>query len=173
MRVFVSCLLLFFCSVNGVQAEQLAVDLLKGEGTVYGLRLGYRPVEYTLHQLPLLGDIRLYLEASLNLWRYGEEARYSSNAVLAVSPVLVKDFATFYGKAVGWEFGIGASLLDRRHFAGRDMGSVWQFEDRIGLRMTLNSAHSISLRYMHYSNGGVNHPNPGIDFISLSYAVRY
>ncbi|MDX3774951.1 acyloxyacyl hydrolase [Chromatiaceae bacterium AAb-1] len=173
MRALVSCLLLFVCSISGVQAEQLAVDFLKGESSVYGLRLGYRPVEYTLYQLPVLGDIRLYMEASLNLWRYGEEAQYSSNAALAFSPVLVKDFTTIYGKPLGWELGIGVSLLDRRRFAGRDMGSVYQFEDRLGLRLTLSPQHSVSLRYMHYSNGGLNRPNPGIDFIALSYALKF
>ena len=114
------------------QAQVAAIDLVKGEGDVLGLRLGYRPVEWHLAELPVLGDAQLYMEVSANLWRYGKEAEYESNLAVALSPVLVKQFSTLYDRALYWEFGIGFSLLNKQRFAGKDLGSHFQFEDRLG-----------------------------------------
>ena len=74
-----------------------------------------------------------------------------------------------------WEFGIGVSLVSDTQFAGKDIGSHYQFEDRLGLRMEFGKAfkQSVTLRYMHYSNGGLNDNNPGMDFLNLSYAQRF
>jgi lipid A 3-O-deacylase len=155
------------------QAQVVAFDLVKGEGDVLGLRLGYRPTEWHLAELPLLGDAQLYLEASANLWRYGDDPEYESNLALALSPVLTKQFTTLYQRALYWEFGIGVSLLNRQRFAGKDLGSHYQFEDRIGLIWQLHSQAQLALRYMHYSNAGLERPNPGLDFIALSYAYRF
>ncbi len=49
------------------------------------------------------------------------------------------------------------------------MGSKFQFEDRLGLRMQLTEGLAVSLRYMHYSNGGITESNPGLDFINVSF----
>jgi hypothetical protein len=155
------------------QAQVAAVDLVKGQGEVLGLRLGYRPVEWSLAELPVVGDARLYMEASANIWRYGEEPEYESNLALALSPVLVKQFSTLYDRALSWEFGIGFSLLNKQRFAGKDLGSHYQFEDRIGLIWQLRSKTQLALRYMHYSNAGLQKPNPGLDFIALSYAYKF
>jgi hypothetical protein len=155
------------------QAQVAALDLVKGEGEVLGLRLGYRPTEWHLAELPVLGDAQLYMEVSANLWRYGEEPEYESNLALALSPVLVKQFTTLYDRALYWEFGIGFSLLNKQRFAGKDLGSHYQFEDRIGLIWQLHSKAQLALRYMHYSNAGLQKPNPGLDFLALSYAYRF
>lgn len=155
------------------QAQVAAVDLVKGEADVLGIRLGYRPTEWHLATVPVLGDAQLYLEVSANLWRYGEDAEYDSNLAVALSPVLVKQFSTLYNRALFWEFGIGFSLLDKQRFAGKDLGSHYQFEDRIGVIWQLHHKAQLALRYMHYSNAGLQKPNPGLDFIALSYAYRF
>lgn len=156
-----------------VQAQTAAIDLVKGEGEVLGLRLGYRPVEWHITEIPLLGDAQLYMEASANLWRYGEEPEYHSNLAIALSPVLMKQFGTLYQRALYWEFGIGFSLLDKQRFAGKNLGSHYQFEDRIGLIWQLQNDEQLALRYMHYSNAGLQQPNPGLDFLALSYAHTF
>ena len=50
---------------------------------------------------------------------------------------------------------IGVSLVEDTRFAGKDIGSHYQFEDRLGLVTDFgeNMNQSIALRYMHYSNG--------------------
>lgn len=157
------------------QISQLSVEYLKGEGRVQGLRLAYRPVEFHFTTLPLLGDANLYLEASTNFWQYDQPSRYQSNVALALSPVLKKQFASWYGKPVLWEFGIGVTMLNKREFAGKDLGSYFQFEDRLGLLIELDPQHRkmLAIRYMHYSNAGLSSRNPGMDFLNIAYSWRF
>lgn len=157
------------------QISQVSVEYLKGEGQVHGVRLAYRPVQFHLTELPLAGDAAVYIEASTNIWRYGQPASYQTNIALAVSPVLKKQFANWYDKPVFWEFGIGVSVLDKREFAGKNLGSHFQFEDRLGLLIGLDdkSQSTLALRYMHYSNAGLSSRNPGMDFLNIAYSWRF
>ncbi|MCC2616635.1 acyloxyacyl hydrolase [Aestuariibacter halophilus] len=154
--------------------QAVAIDYLQGEGNVKGLRLGYRPVETQLITLPWVGDVDIYWEASLNLWEFGDPARHESNLVLALSPVISKQFATLAGTyPLYWEAGIGVSLVNDTRFAGKDIGSHYQFEDRLGVRLEFSRQHTIAVRYLHYSNGGLNSKNPGMDFFNLAYVHRF
>ncbi len=166
---------LFFCLTltlsSATQARQgAALDLLLGEGDLTGLRLAYRPYQGHLSKVQWLGDVEVYFEFSLNFWEYGAQNRHETNLALALSPVISQQFATLYGYPLKWEFGIGVSLVDDTRFAGKDIGSHYQFEDRLGLVLQTDSQQSVALRYMHYSNGGLNDHNPGMDFLNLSYA---
>lgn|SRR5690606_18670495 len=157
------------------QISQLSIEYLKGEGRVHGVRLGYRPLEFHFTTLPLVGDANMYIEASTNFWQYGQPSQYQTNVALAVSPVLKKQFANWYGKPVFWEFGIGVSMLTKREFAGKDLGSHFQFEDRLGLLFGLDQKNSkmLAVRYMHYSNAGLSSRNPGMDFLNIAYSWRF
>ena len=147
--------------------QSVAVDYLIGEGDLTGIRLAYRPVTHKLTTLPIIGDVDVYWEVSVNFWEFGETNQHETNYVLAISPVITRQFATLYDRyPVHWEFGIGLSLVNDTRFAGKDIGSHYQFEDRLGVIIGLDEASSqtVTLRYMHYSNGGLNDKNPGMDF---------
>ncbi|WP_240621911.1 acyloxyacyl hydrolase [Alteromonas alba] len=47
--------------------------------------------------------------------------------------------------------------------------------DRLGLMMQFgnNNEHHVAVRYFHYSNAGFKKPNPGLDFIALSYQREF
>ncbi len=172
--IFRALLLTLFFSglLNMAQAQgrdqAFAVDYLQGEGDVQGLKLAYQ------HQVDWLGalDPRLSLlfETSANFWRYGPANSSDSNAVLAVSPVLRYPLGQALSLQWDVEFGIGVSLLDDTRFAGKDVSTHYQFEDRLGLVAWLAPDENLTLRYLHYSNAGFKRPNPGLDFVSLSYA---
>ena len=171
--IFKALVLTLFCTglFNMAQAESrdqaIAVDYLQGEGDVQGLKLAYQ------HHVDWLSglDPRLTMlfEASANFWRYGPTNSSDSNAVLAVSPVLRYPLGQALDLQWDLEFGIGASLLDDTRFAGKDVSTHYQFEDRLGLVTWVSPTESLTLRYLHYSNAGFKRPNPGLDFISLSY----
>ena len=98
------------------------------------------------------------------------------NLAVAISPVIVKQLTTVYDKyPLYLEAGIGASLVNDRHFAGKNIGSHYQFEDRLGFLLSLDEQENnqIALRYMHYSNGGLNSDNPGLDFLNVSYSYHF
>ncbi|WP_304635475.1 acyloxyacyl hydrolase [Pseudoalteromonas sp.] len=148
-----------------------AIDYIQGEGDVKGIKLAYQ-YHIPSEKLPLKYG-RLYFESSFNIWQYGKENNHQTNVVLAMSPVIQYPVFNVKGIPVSVEFGIGVSILDDTHFAGKNVSTHYQFEDRLGLVADLGDNRSLALRYLHYSNAGFKSPNPGLDFISLSYAKRF
>jgi hypothetical protein len=156
--------------------QAVAIDFLHGEGNLNGVRLAYRPYHTQLTTFELLGDLDVYWEVSVNFWEFGEDNQHEVNYAIALSPVFSKQFDTLYNKyPLKWEFGIGVSLITDTRFAGKDIGSHYQFEDRLGLIIEFGEQleKSLAVRYMHYSNGGLNDSNPGLDFLNLSYAREF
>lgn len=162
--------------VANAKGQAVAIDYLHGEGDLSGIRVAYRPFHTNIDTFEWLGELDLHLEVSVNFWEFGENNQHETNYALALSPVFSKQFATLYDKyPIKWEFGIGVSLIEDTRFAGKDIGSHYQFEDRLGLIMEFGDdlEKSVTLRYMHYSNGGLNDDNPGMDFLNLSYAWKF
>jgi len=156
--------------------QSIAIDYLHGEGDLSGIRLAYRPYHGQITQIDWLGDVDIYWELSVNFWEFGADNQHDTNYALALSPVISKQFAIIANKyPLKWEFGIGVSLINDTTFAGKDIGSHYQFEDRLGLVLEFGEKlqQSFAIRYMHYSNGGLNDKNPGMDFLNLSYAMHF
>jgi hypothetical protein len=166
-----------FTSQNLQASEQaIAVDYLYGEDDISGVRLAYRPYYTQVTSIDWLGDLDVYWEGRVNFWEYGPHNKHDTNYAVALSPVFSNQFDTLYGKyPLKWEFGIGVSLVNDTHFAGKDIGSHYQFEDRLGLVLEFGEQldSSLAVRYMHYSNGGLNDHNPGVDFLNVSYARAF
>lgn len=160
--------LTLFSAAGRANTQAIAVDYLQGEGDVQGLKLAYQQQMPWLHSIS--PKLTVLLEASANFWRYGPANSSDSNAVLAFSPVLRYPLGEQFGLRWDLEFGIGVSLLDDTRFAGKNVSTHYQFEDRLGLVAWFSPEQSVTLRYLHYSNAGFKKPNPGLDFISLSYA---
>ena len=156
--------------------DAVAVELLAGSDNIYGVRLALRSYEYQLTQIPLFDSVDIYWEVSANIWKYDGEQKHQTNYVLALSPVVRKTLYVVKDKyPLSLEAGIGLSLIKDTMIAGRDLGSHYQFEDRIGLSVDYgdNLQHSQSVRYMHYSNAGVSSKNKGVDFLNIAYAYQF
>jgi hypothetical protein len=176
-------LIIIFLSVQ-VAADQLpdkekqaiAVEYMTGTGDMHGMRIAYRPnLNYDL-DVPLIGATRLSWEASLNLFDLHGSARNEATYGISVSPIFSKalpNISNHYPLTL--EFGIGVAYVHEEKFGGVDIGSFYQFEDRLGLLIGLdeNQNSEIAVRYIHYSNGGLNTKNPGLDFLSLAYLHRF
>ncbi|MNJ81500.1 Lipid A deacylase PagL precursor [compost metagenome] len=50
-----------------------------------------------------------------------------------------------------------------------ELGSSFQFEDRIGFGLRFAGGHEVGVRAIHYSNAGLQTPNDGVE----SYALHY
>lgn len=155
-------------------AKQISysVDYIRGESDVEGVKLA---LQYHTNLLKDVSEnLNVYFETSVNFWEYGETNERDTNFVLAISPVVQYPLGFINEQQIFVEFGIGFSILDDTNFAGTDVGGHFQFEDRLGsmTKFGTNNEHQVALRYFHYSNGGLNSVNPGLDFISLSY-MRY
>ena len=158
---------------NLVQAKQtISVDYMNGFDDIDGIRFAYRPIEHNL-STGWFGDIKLYWELSAYHWEYGEENNHSTSYALSITPIFMKQISTVYDYPLFVEAGIGASFINDEKVAGKDIGSNYQFEDRLGLVLELDESQHVALRYMHFSNGGFNSDNPGLDFMNLSYAYSF
>ncbi|REL37142.1 acyloxyacyl hydrolase [Thalassotalea euphylliae] len=176
--LFFTLILSSFASYSSERklSQAIAVDVLIGSDDIDGLRLAYRPHVYHLEDILFVDQLYIYWEVSVNFWEYGESNQHETNYVLAFSPVIGQTFYHIKGKyPIRWEFGVGISLVEDTRFAGKDIGSHYQFEDRLGLAIDFgqNNSQSAAIRYMHYSNGGLNSKNPGVDFLNLSYAYSF
>ena len=110
-----------------------------------------------------------YWEASLNYWN----ASGDDVIAAALSPVFVLSFGEDDGRYHPYiEAGIGVALLSDDTIAGRQLSTSFQFEDRIGFGLR-SDRFDIHYRYMHYSNGGIEKPNNGIDAHIVGVAFSF
>jgi len=153
------------------KGSSFSVDYIRGEGGVDGVKIA---AQYHYGKIfeSYFENLNLTFESSVNFWEFGTERTEDTNFVIAVSPIVQYPIGTLAGKPYFLEFGIGFSLLDDTRFAGKDISTHYQFEDRLGIAMRFGAKdqHQLSLRYFHYSNAGLRKPNPGLDFISFSYS---
>ena len=161
---------ILFVSAPNAIAKHMAIEYNHGEYSTQGVRLALQPrAEY---KLPWW-NLSWYPEASISQWIQSHNDGDDRVNVIAISPVFVKPLFTLGHGQMSVEFGIGASLLDERFFGHKNLGTHFQFEDRLGLRWASPRGHAVTLRYMHYSNGGIGSHNPGVDFINLSYGRNF
>jgi lipid A 3-O-deacylase len=114
------------------------------------------------------GRLTGYWDTAYTYWQGDETA---SNHSLSLSPVLVYEFAGETFKPY-IEAGIGVALFSSTELEDQDLGSSFQFEDRLGVGVRFNG-HEIGLRAMHYSNAGISSPNDGAESYSLHYAMAF
>lgn len=71
------------------------------------------------------------------------------------------------------EGGVGPSILSDNHFMEKNLSTLFQFADHIGGGVCLSDSVWLSVRYAHFSNGGIRTPNPGLNVLLLSLAYRF
>lgn len=121
------------------------------------------------------GTIGGYWELSLGRWVNRNDGPGMRDVTqIGVTPVV----RLYPSWAEDWfaELGIGLNMITP-HYAsgGRRFSSKFNFGDHIaiGRRFGPNSTHEIALRLQHFSNAGIDHPNPGENFVQLRYTQRW
>jgi len=127
---------------------------------------------------PLLGgELGGYWEVALGHWRT-PSVNGSQHAIvtqLSVTPIWRWRPA---GGTSPWfaEAAIGFAVMWPIYQNGdRRFSTTFNFADHIasGRNLDARGHHELALRYAHYSNGGIRHPNPGENFWQLRYAMRW
>lgn len=153
-------LLIIFLAFDSALAQQelsLSLDLGQSRDGIDIYRLGAHKPLGNLYR----GDnfvISGYHEVSLNHWR-GTHDRVFGVAYSPVFSITVCNDCPYKPYIEG---GIGVSLISDSEIENRDMSSLFQFEDRIGVGIR-SSSIAVHLDYLHYSNAGLVEPNEGID----------
>jgi lipid A 3-O-deacylase len=121
------------------------------------------------------GRFATSIEASLGEWQtHGQRRRSYPFAQFGFTPSV-----RFYPDA--WhgpwfvEGGIGANVIaPAYHTDGKRFSTQFNFGDHVAIGREFGAAHrqEIALRVEHFSNAGIDHPNPGENFIQLRWVMR-
>lgn len=73
------------------------------------------------------------------------------------------------------EGGIGFHYLTEKDIAKKDFSTHFQFGDHfsVGLEFGKRLSYRINYQFQHLSNGGIDSPNPGINFHLLSFGAQF
>jgi hypothetical protein len=106
-----------------------------------------------------------YWDFSGSLWDNAEE----STADVGITPVFRVE-----RKALYIEGAIGVHFVQAHISAHRSFSTALQFGTHVGAGLHLGKKYDLGVRIQHLSNGGVAHPNPGINFalVHLHYALE-
>jgi hypothetical protein len=117
-----------------------------------------------------------YFEAAFGRWTTRQHGERSTAwpTQIDLTPVLrVRPDGTLHP----WfaEVGVGANYIVPVFDSGRKRFSTeFNFGDHVALGRAFGSQerHEVSVRVEHFSNAGIEHPNPGENFVQLRYAYR-
>jgi lipid A 3-O-deacylase len=115
------------------------------------------------------GFLSGFFELSYNRWEHGGDEVNG----LSLSPV----FAYYFGTDADFvrpyiAGGIGAALIDDYHIHNRNLGTHFQFEDRIGVGARIG-IFDMNVSYFHSSNAGLKSPNDGLDTWLFTGAIQF
>lgn len=117
-----------------------------------------------------------YWDANIAYWRANRWDDIAGNrknlGVIGVTPVFrweADDKLGFYGEA-----GIGASVFSSVYTnTHRQLSTAFEFADHIGVGYVLPNKWDIGVRLQHYSNGGIKHPNGGVNLALVRAAYSF
>ena len=148
----------WFCAFPSHAIDALALEVGYGEDRTSILRFAVverwnrkpRPLG---HKWQLTG----YWDFSAALWDNAVE----STADLGITPVFRFERGALYLEAA-----IGLHLVQTRISASRVFSTAFQFGDHVGIGWH-SGRWDFATRLQHLSNAGIDHPNPGINFVLL------
>ncbi|MBX9755282.1 MAG: acyloxyacyl hydrolase [Pseudomonadaceae bacterium] len=152
----------------GAQAAEVALSVGSTNDSTMTYRLGLQCDFGRNFTESSSGRLTGYWDTAYTYWQGDKTA---SNNSLSLSPVFVYEFAGETLKPYV-EAGIGVALFSDTELEDQDLGSSFQFEDRLGVGLRFNG-QEIGLRAMHYSNAGLSSPNDGVESYSLHYAMAF
>lgn len=117
-----------------------------------------------------------YWDANIAYWRGNRWDNIPDNrknlAVIGITPVFrweADDKLGFYADA-----GIGASLFSSVYRnTHRQLSTAYEFADHVGAGYVFDKNWEIGARLQHYSNGGIKHPNGGVNLFVVKAAYHF
>jgi lipid A 3-O-deacylase len=117
-----------------------------------------------------------YWDANAAFWRANRwldvPGQSHNLAVIGITPVFrleADDKRGLYAEA-----GIGAALFsDVYRNTHRQLSTAFEFADHIGAGYVFDNKWDLGVRLQHYSNGGIKHPNGGVNLAVVKLAYHY
>lgn len=73
------------------------------------------------------------------------------------------------------EISVSPTVIAGSQIEGRDLGGDFHFTSSVALgsQFGRREGWSVSLKFQHISNGGLNQPNPGMNLVGLDFSHRH
>jgi lipid A 3-O-deacylase len=168
VSALVAVVSLSLCSAFSAQAASFGLDVGSTNDSTMTYRLAMQCDFGRNFTESANGRFTGYWDAAYTYWQADNTA---DNNSLSLSPVFVYEFAGETFKPY-LEAGIGVALFSDTQLNEQDLGSSFQFEDRLGFGVRFNG-QEIGLRALHYSNAGISSSNDGVENYSLHYAMAF
>lgn len=154
--------------------DSMAFEVGSGNRTQYvrgSLQWHFQRALYASDNLAIKG----YWDLNLSHWRgtryNNERGRHQHLNEAGITPMFRfhKPGSNFYGEA-----GIGAHVLsDLYNNNGDKLSTALEFGSKLGIGYIFSPRASVGLSIQHYSNGGIKHPNSGVDFVSMKVSYFF
>ncbi|HEX6361432.1 MAG TPA: acyloxyacyl hydrolase [Albitalea sp.] len=124
------------------------------------------------------GSATVHLEVSLGHWS-AHPPEHGAEATTSVTQFGITPVVRLHPRGSGgWfvEGGIGVNMLSPHYRNGdKRFSTSFNFGDHlaVGRHIDPRGEHELSLRLQHFSNAGIERPNPGEDFLQLRYLRRF
>ena len=117
-----------------------------------------------------------YLEADIGRWTTDDRGVSSSAwaTQIGLTPVIRLQSLGIHSPWFA-EIGIGANYIVPLYQTGhKQFSTKFNFGDHIGVGRQFGERHQheLMVRMQHFSNAGIDHPNPGENFVQLRYSRR-
>ena len=90
-----------------------------------------------------------------------------TNHIAQIKPIL-RWYPNAKAGQLFYEAGVGVAYLSKKDFKQIHMPTTLNFAVHAAAGWKFSDLMSLSLRYSHFSNGYINTPNPGLDYMSLN-----
>lgn len=163
MKKFLSFAAVLLVSFSNLYANDANYGISVNAGksnNIENYRLGIqKPFDSSVFEFESF-TVHGFHEVGLNYW-VGESNNVHAISYAPVFKLLFNSFqANEYQPYI--DFGIGVALVSDTQIDDRNLSSAFLFEDRISIGIS-KDAWDFYIRYMHYSNAGIQSPNEGID----------
>jgi lipid A 3-O-deacylase len=156
-----ACVLLV-CSREVFPIERISVEIGRGEDRTNLLRVAIEE-PWRKRQAPAGADWQFdgYWEFSAAVWDNHDD----STADVGFAPVFRWERSSMYVEAA-----LGFHLVQTHISAARTFSTAFQFAEHVAAGIRWRK-YELGLGVQHLSNGGLNKPNPGINFVLMR--LRY
>jgi len=141
--------------------------------TAYSVGAGWN---WNWSQRYRIGLLTGYTEATVGRWKTSTNAAVGDYwfTQVGVTPVL----RLFPGRESLWfgEIGIGANYISPLYRTdGKHFSTEFNFGDHAAVGRVIGDHRqgSVALRLQHFSNGGIDEPNPGENFLQLRCSYQF
>lgn len=160
-------------------ARYLGLDMVElvggtGEKTDHGrLALHWKVGDYRIFKNPM----KLSLAGSYALYNLSSTDANGGHKLrdVGLTPTALFHFRNhFWGMRPFLEMGVGFHYLTQKKVSEKNFSTNFQFGDHIsvGFEFGKRRDYRINYQFQHLSNGGIESPNPGINFHLISFGAR-